>query len=98
MPPLTFATVRCLLILVAALGLTGCRTSAQETNPAPKRLVLKPSAAWQINLPADGRFDSSALMLQPNGELWTLCDNHTNLYRIDFPKGTNAASLTILPQ
>ncbi len=87
------------LLLLAVLCLTGCRTSAQETNsPAPKRLVLKPSSAWQINLPSDGRFDSSALMLQPNGELWTLCDNHTNLYRIDFPKGTNAASLTVLPQ
>lgn len=99
MPPLTFATVRCLLILVAALGLTGCRMSAQEPNsPTPKRFVLKPSAVWQINLPADGRFDSSALMLLPNGELWTLCDNHTNLYRIDFPKGTNTASLTVLPQ
>lgn len=99
MPPLPFATVRCLLILVAALGLSGCRMSAQEPNsPAPKRFVLKPSAVWQINLPADGRFDSSALMLLPNGELWTLCDNHTNLYRIDFPKGTNTASLTVLPQ
>ncbi len=87
------------LLLVAALWLAGCRTSAQETNsPAPQRFVLKPSAVWQINLPADGRFDSSALMLQPNGELWTLCDNHTNLYRIDFPKGTNIASLTVLPQ
>ncbi len=87
------------LLLVAVWWVMGAPAFAQESNSAaPKRLVLKPSAIWQINLPDRSRYDTSALMLRPDGELWTMADNHTHLYRIDFLKGTNAASLTLLPQ
>lgn len=81
-------------------GLVGTRlgTSAAEVKAdARKRHVLKPDQAWRLTAPDKGQFDTSGLLLMPNGDLLTVNDKRPGLYRIHFPNEGNVASLREMP-
>ena len=69
-------------------------------HPAPSawpRYTLRPAETWQLTPPGGGRFDASALLELPSGELLTLADRGATIYRIVFRAGTNSADLVELP-
>jgi hypothetical protein len=68
-----------------------------EKVPWP-RDQLNADAAWALNPPDGERFDASALLLRPGGELLTLNDRGPNLYRIQFSSAkSNEADLVRMP-
>jgi hypothetical protein len=74
------------LALTTTLLLTaGCRTG----SGAPRH-PLHADRAWQLNLPNGERFDSSALLQLPGGELITLNDRGADLFRIQLGDGLDA--------
>ncbi len=58
---------------------------------------LRADRWWLLNLPEGRRFDASALLLAPGGELWTVNDQAPGIYRIQFHDGTNVADLVRMP-
>lgn len=85
-------------LLAVAATLLPSLGSAQPTNqPAPPRHELVADGFWHLNAPGGVRFDASALLLRPNGELWTLSDRGPTIYRIERRKDTNEADLVVLP-
>jgi uncharacterized protein YjiK len=74
---------------------------AGPVNAAPRaktaRYTLTAAQTWQPNPPGRGRFDASALLLQPDGSLLTVNDKAPGLFRIEF--ATNGtATLVALPE
>lgn len=90
---------RCIALL-ALLFLAASSRAAESsagTPPAWPRYELEIEAAWQLNQPDRRPFDASGLLLRPDGAIFTVSNLATELYRIEFLKGTNAANLTVVP-
>ncbi len=67
------------------------------SSAAWPRYTLHAAEAWQLTPPGGGRFDASALLELPEGDLLTLSDRGATIYRIVFRPGTNAADLVVVP-
>jgi len=59
---------------------------------------LRAAHTWHLNLPGGERFDASALLEVPGGDLLTVSDRGAGVYRIHFLTGTNAADLIRIPE
>lgn len=71
---------------------------ANNEGKAPwPRYVLKAERTWQLNLPQGERFDASGLAKTSTGELLTVNDRGSTVYRIQFHSYTNSADLIPLP-
>src|SRR5262249_15182783 len=79
-------------VLVAALW-TGCATPAERRPATWPRYVLSADQSWQLNLPGGERFDASGLLLSRRGDLLTVNDRTSAVYRVQFLPGQNAADL-----
>jgi uncharacterized protein YjiK len=88
------------LVLFAALAVAGCKTGGQPgaAGDSWPRYVLETGQTWQLNLPEGERFDASALVFEPNGDLLTLSDQSPGIYRIVFHPGAKNADLERLPE
>lgn len=91
---------RLLIRLLPVLIVTGCASqpepSTDSTNP-PIRYYLKSDATWLLQSQSGERFDASALLQRPDGQLWTVNDRATEIYRIAFLTETNLARLLPVP-
>ena len=78
----------------------GCKSETNPVGPARSipRYVLALDRAWQLNLPEVRRFDASALVFEPNGDLLTLSDQNPGIFRIVFHDGSTNADLARLPE
>src|SRR5262249_51467286 len=83
-------------VLVAALW-TGCATPAERRPATWPRYVLSADQSWQLNLPGGERFDASGLLLSRRGDLLTVNDRTSAVYRVQFLPGQNAVDLAELP-
>lgn len=61
----------------------------------PARYTLSAAQTWHPDPPARGRFDASALLLQPDGSLLTVNDKAPGLFRIDFATNGTAAIVAL---
>lgn len=55
---------------------------------------LRAQQWWLLNLPGGRRFDASALLRLPDGEMWTVNDQFNAVYRMRFPAGAGAGAGT----
>jgi len=81
-------------------GLVGARLDASAAEAkvvARKHYVLKPDQAWRLNAPDKEQFDASGLLLMPNGELLTVNDKRTGLYKVKLPAEGMEATLELMP-
>jgi hypothetical protein len=86
------AAVSAVISLVA-----GCRSVATRKVLPRTQYTLQTARTWQLNLPHGERFDASGLFLAPNGDLLTVNDRTSAVYRIQFLPGSSAADLVQLP-
>jgi len=91
--------VQWLLFLSFAL-IVGCtsttKKSAESSNDLWPCYTLRSEKTWQLNAPNGERFDASGLLLRKRGELLAVNDRGAELYKIDFPPGSDAANLVPL--
>lgn len=85
---------------VAGFFFAGCSTpskvlSGNSTNDWPC-FKLHAEKVWQLNSPNNERFDASGLVLQKGGQLWTVNDRGTGVYKIDFAPGVDSANLVLI--
>ncbi len=80
-----------------ALSLAGCATAprppdrvASQAQLEPEFFDLQADGQWLLNRQGNPRFDASALLLRPSGELLTLSDEGPTIYRIAFRNSSNA--------
>ena len=66
------------------------------TNSWP-RFSLAAERVWQLNLPQGQPFDASALLWTKEGQLLTLNDRFSGLYRVDFLTNSSSANLVLIP-
>src|SRR5881394_1283810 len=84
--------------VVAVISLVAGCASAPKRDALPHpQYTLQMAQAWQLNLPGGERFDASGLFLVPDGDLLTVNDRATAVYRIQFLPGLSAADLVKLP-
>lgn len=95
MSPRLYRLVHCLLLVAGFLS--AASTSAQPPRPKWARYTLKAAQTWPITLPHDQRFDTSALLLMPDGGLLTLNDRGASLFRITFRDNQESAELALMP-
>ena len=90
---------RFLFRLLPLLLLAGCvnRSQSSDVSATPPRYTLKSDAIWLLQSPSGGRFDASALLQRPDGQLWTINDREAQVYRIAFLTETNVARLLPVP-
>ena len=91
-------------ILVSLALWTGCATAPGPRSEAslPTRepwpiYTLRAEQVAPLNLVDGERFDASALLLTPAGDLLTIKDRGPTLYRILLPPGAAEASLVTVP-
>jgi hypothetical protein len=72
-------------------------TASSAGVPAWPRHVLRAEKTWQLNLPNRQAFDASGLLVNQAGEILTINDRTSNLYRIHFLPNTNSVDLIALP-
>ncbi|MCI0534022.1 MAG: esterase-like activity of phytase family protein [Verrucomicrobiales bacterium] len=91
------------LVLVCFAIISFSAPSAQPAQapvaPAPAwpRYTLHAEQTWQLNLPNGQPFDASGLLIKPDGEILTINDRSSRLYRIQFVPNTNSADLIAVP-
>lgn len=78
------------LWIMFALALTLIMSTGCRTGSGTARQPLTPDRTWQINLPKGERFDTSALLELPGGDLLTLNDRGADLFRIRLGDGPDA--------
>src|SRR5690606_35760458 len=65
--------------------------TAQAAEPGKRALHhLAADKVWQLDSPGNGRFDASGLLMTPEGDLLTVSDRNSDLYRIEFAEGDSA--------
>jgi uncharacterized protein YjiK len=69
----------------------------QEIATAKKTYSLKIDKAWRLASPNKERFDASGLILQPNGDLLTINDKGSGVYRINRSEEVDEAALELVP-
>lgn len=85
------------------IGGTGSAWAADEVvkagggNGGRKRYVLKPVQAWRLTAPDNEQFDASGLLLMPNGDLLTVNDKRTGIYKVIFPTEGMDAKVERIP-
>jgi hypothetical protein len=82
------------------LGLAGGQLdalAAEAKAVSRKRYVLKPDQAWRLTAPNKEQFDASGLLLMPNGDLLTVNDKRTGLYKVKLPTEGMEARLESIP-
>ncbi len=96
---------RAIAFLVVLLA-TGCRSpgpsspstgAARAASARPATFKLAADRWWPLNLPAGQRFDASALLRLPTGELLTVNDRGPTLYRIVLDADADSADLVPWP-
>ena len=95
-----FIPYRVLIRLVPLLILAGCASQSEPSAVSaapPIRYTLKSDAIWLLQSQSGERFDASALLQRPDGQLWTVNDRATEVYRIVFLTETNLARLIPVP-
>lgn len=87
------------VLLLPLLWMAGCATQLQPRATGNFRhYELTKPTVWRINPSPAPRFDASALLLQPNGDLLTVNDRSSNVYRIDLSATNGIATLEFLPE
>lgn len=76
----------------------GANAPAAPAAPARPQFELLAEQWWLVNLPERQRFDASALLMMPKGELWCLSDQRPGVFRIQFKADTNVADLVRIPE
>jgi uncharacterized protein YjiK len=84
-----------LLVLAAALLLSGCATAGQSQDDWPV-YTLEHAQVFPLETTALGQFDASALLRTRAGDLLTLSDSGPTLYRIELPSSPSPARVVAL--
>lgn len=73
----------------------GCALSGTEGAKQGQRSfhTLEADRVWQLDFPGNGRFDASGLLALPGGELLTINDRNSDLFRIEPAAGKSARVL-----
>jgi hypothetical protein len=84
-----------LLAVVIPRGAAGpvSLPDARKNATRPLRLVQ----AWRLTPPKPERFDASALLRLPDGNLLTINDKKAGIYRIELPTQGDSAALVAVP-
>ncbi|MBC8002492.1 MAG: hypothetical protein H7X97_07880, partial [Opitutaceae bacterium] len=93
-------SVRVLIRLFPLLLMAGCASRSEPPTVSatpPVRYTLKSDATWLLQNPSGERFDASALLQRPDGQMWTVNDRGSEVYRIAFLLETNQARLVPVP-
>src|SRR4029079_13480269 len=69
-----------------------------EPPPGPcPHYTLQGEQSWQLDPANRERFDASALLVTPEGTLFTVNDRGLGLYRIEFQLDNSSARLVLAP-